>query len=58
MDAAGDTSAVTNLLARYAELVDDGDFAGVGVPFSDAVFIGSGGLSAAVKPSRGCCATR
>ena len=43
MDAAADTSAVTNLLARYAELVDDGDFAGVGVLFSDAVFIGSGG---------------
>ncbi|MFJ9537611.1 nuclear transport factor 2 family protein [Streptomyces sp. NPDC101225] len=42
MSAAADTSAVTNLIARYAELVDTGDFAGVGALFADAVFIGSG----------------
>lgn len=35
-------SAVTNLIATYAELVDDGDFAGVGALFADAVFHGSG----------------
>ncbi|TWV31236.1 nuclear transport factor 2 family protein [Streptomyces misionensis] len=43
MSAAADTSAVTNLIARYAELVDAGDFAGVGALFADAVFVGSGG---------------
>ncbi|MET9176519.1 nuclear transport factor 2 family protein [Streptomyces misionensis] len=43
MSTAADTSAVTNLIARYAELVDAGDFAGVGALFADAVFIGSGG---------------
>jgi len=42
MSAAADTSAVTNLIATYAELVDTGDFAGVGALFADAVFIGSG----------------
>ncbi|MFI0263611.1 nuclear transport factor 2 family protein [Streptomyces sp. NPDC017056] len=34
--------AVENLIARYAELVDDGDFAGLGVLLADATFIGSG----------------
>ncbi|MFG2793464.1 nuclear transport factor 2 family protein [Streptomyces sp. NPDC048419] len=42
MSAAADTSAVTNLIATYAELVDTGDFAGVGALFADAVFLGSG----------------
>ncbi|MEW2625192.1 nuclear transport factor 2 family protein [Streptomyces sp. NPDC048106] len=42
MDAAVGTTAVTNLIARYAELVDGGDFAGAGALFADAVFIGSG----------------
>ncbi|MFE7173691.1 nuclear transport factor 2 family protein [Streptomyces sp. NPDC057616] len=42
MSAAADTSAVTNLIALYAELVDTGDFAGVGALFADAVFVGSG----------------
>ncbi|MCX4090847.1 nuclear transport factor 2 family protein [Nocardia sp. alder85J] len=40
------TTAVTNLIATYAELVDTGDFAGVGALFADAVFIGSGGSAA------------
>ncbi|MGW3497109.1 nuclear transport factor 2 family protein [Streptomyces sp. NPDC001020] len=31
-----------NLIARYAELVDDGDFAGLGVLLADATFTGSG----------------
>ncbi|MEV5375864.1 nuclear transport factor 2 family protein [Streptomyces nondiastaticus] len=35
--------AIENLIARYAELVDDGDFAGLGSLLADAVFIGSGG---------------
>ncbi|KOG63956.1 aromatic-ring-hydroxylating dioxygenase [Streptomyces griseoflavus] len=34
--------AIENLIARYAELVDDGDFAGLGVLLGDATFIGSG----------------
>ncbi|MEU2123239.1 nuclear transport factor 2 family protein [Nocardia niwae] len=42
MSTAADTTAVTNLIAKYAELVDLGDFAGVGALFADAVFIGSG----------------
>ena len=34
--------AVENLIARYAELVDDGDFAGLGLLLADATFVGSG----------------
>ncbi|MEV7189258.1 nuclear transport factor 2 family protein [Kitasatospora sp. NPDC093102] len=34
--------AIENLIARYAELVDDGDFAGLGALFADATFVGSG----------------
>ncbi|MFI6345716.1 nuclear transport factor 2 family protein [Streptomyces sp. NPDC050560] len=34
--------AVENLIARYAELVDDGDFAGLGALLADAEFAGSG----------------
>ncbi|WP_153342769.1 nuclear transport factor 2 family protein [Nocardia aurantia] len=52
MSTSSDTTAVTNLIARYAELVDTGDFAGVGTLFADAVFIGGGGSlegSAAVE---------
>ncbi|MFJ4800716.1 nuclear transport factor 2 family protein [Streptomyces murinus] len=45
MSAAMGTTAVPNLIARYAELVDSGDFAGVGELFADAVFIGSGELA-------------
>ncbi|MGW0859343.1 nuclear transport factor 2 family protein [Streptomyces sp. NPDC002690] len=33
---------VENLIARYAELVDDGDFAGLGELLADATFIGGG----------------
>lgn len=44
------TTAVPNLIARYAELVDNGDFAGVGELFADAVFIGSG------EPAEGAAA--
>ncbi|MFD8750309.1 nuclear transport factor 2 family protein [Kitasatospora sp. NPDC059577] len=42
--------AVENLIARYAELVDDGDFAGLGALLADATFIGSG------EPVRGSAA--
>ncbi|MFC9624470.1 nuclear transport factor 2 family protein [Streptomyces sp. NPDC056930] len=42
MSTTADTTAVANLIVQYAELVDTGDFAGVGELFADAVFIGSG----------------
>jgi 3-phenylpropionate/cinnamic acid dioxygenase small subunit len=35
--------AIENLIATYAELVDDGDFAGVGVLLADATFTGDSG---------------
>src|SRR2546423_7412523 len=35
--------AIENLIATYAELVDDGDFAGVGMLLADATFAGGGG---------------
>ena len=35
--------AVQNLIATYAELVDDGDFAGVGILLADATFTAGGG---------------
>ena len=35
--------AIENLIASYAELVDDGDFAGVGMLLADATFIGAAG---------------
>jgi 3-phenylpropionate/cinnamic acid dioxygenase small subunit len=34
--------AIENLIAAYAELVDDGDFAGLGALLADATFTGSG----------------
>lgn len=43
MSSASDTTAVTNLIAKYAELVDAGDFAGVGALFADGAFGASGG---------------
>ncbi|MEU8994718.1 nuclear transport factor 2 family protein [Streptomyces caniferus] len=41
-DSPSGYHAVANLVARYAELVDDGDFAGLGVLLADATFTGSG----------------
>jgi ketosteroid isomerase-like protein len=35
--------AIENLIASYAELVADGDFAGVGMLLADAAFIGAAG---------------
>jgi 3-phenylpropionate/cinnamic acid dioxygenase small subunit len=35
--------AIQNLIATYAELVDDGDFAGVGILLGDATFTGGAG---------------
>ena len=35
--------AIENLIATYADLVDDGDFAGVGGLLADAVFTGASG---------------
>lgn len=37
------TDMIENLLVSYAELVDAGDFAGVGSLFADALFIGGAG---------------
>ena len=34
--------AIENLIAKYAELVDDGDFAGLGMLLADATFTGGG----------------
>jgi hypothetical protein len=39
-DPASSHRAIENLIATYAELVDDGDFAGVGHVLADATFIG------------------
>ena len=42
-DPASSYRAIENLIASYAELVDDGDFAGVGMLLADATFIGATG---------------
>jgi 3-phenylpropionate/cinnamic acid dioxygenase small subunit len=42
-DPASSYRAIANLIARYAELVDDGDFAGVGILLADATFTGGAG---------------
>jgi 3-phenylpropionate/cinnamic acid dioxygenase small subunit len=39
-DSASSYRAIENLIATYAELVDDGDFAGVGHLLADATYIG------------------
>ena len=39
---SGARAAIENLIARYALLVDTGDFGGVGELFADATFVGSG----------------
>ena len=36
--------AIQNLIVTYAELVDDGDFAGLGTLLAEATFMGSGAL--------------
>ncbi|MET9314085.1 nuclear transport factor 2 family protein [Kribbella sp. NPDC003505] len=41
IDPAGGRE-IENLIARYAELVDDGDFAGVGELLADTTYQGSG----------------
>ncbi|MGP4086799.1 nuclear transport factor 2 family protein [Streptomyces sp. KR55] len=41
-DPTSSYRAIENLIARYAELVDDGDFAGLGILLADATFTGSG----------------
>jgi 3-phenylpropionate/cinnamic acid dioxygenase small subunit len=42
-DSVSSHRAIENLIATYAELVDDGDFAGVGSVLADAIFIGAAG---------------
>jgi 3-phenylpropionate/cinnamic acid dioxygenase small subunit len=42
-DPPSSVRAIENLIARYAELVDDGDFAGVGLLLADATFTGGSG---------------
>jgi hypothetical protein len=41
-DPAASYRAIENLIATYAELVDEGDFAGVGRLLADATFTGGG----------------
>ena len=36
-------ATIANLIAAYAELVDDGDFAAVGLQLADATFTGGAG---------------
>jgi 3-phenylpropionate/cinnamic acid dioxygenase small subunit len=42
-DPLSSCRAIENLIATYAELVDDGDFAGVGILLADATFTGGVG---------------
>jgi 3-phenylpropionate/cinnamic acid dioxygenase small subunit len=42
-DPASSHRVIENLIAKYAELVDDGDFAGVGALLADATFTGGAG---------------
>jgi 3-phenylpropionate/cinnamic acid dioxygenase small subunit len=42
-DPSSSCRAIENLIATYAELVDDGDFAGVGILLADATFTGGAG---------------
>jgi SnoaL-like domain len=42
-DPSSSDRAIENLIASYAELVDDGDFAGVGMLLVGAVFTGGAG---------------
>ncbi len=44
-EPASSVNAIENLIATYAELVDDGDFAGVGSLLAEAVFIGAAGTA-------------
>ncbi len=41
-DPEHSTRSIENLISRYAELVDAGDFGGLGEMFADAVFGGDG----------------
>jgi 3-phenylpropionate/cinnamic acid dioxygenase small subunit len=41
-DPSSSYRAIENLIATYAELVDDGDFAGLGALLAEATFTGSG----------------
>jgi len=41
-DPSSSCRAIENLIGTYAELVDDGDFAGLGTLLADATFTGSG----------------
>ena len=42
-DPRSSCRAIENLIATYAEFVDDGDFAGVGTLLADATFTGAAG---------------
>ena len=41
---------IENLIATYAELVDDGDFAGVGVLLAEATYTGGSGTVSGREP--------
>jgi hypothetical protein len=49
-DQASSYRAIEGLIATYAELVDDGDFAAVGVLLADATFVGGAGSVGAFGP--------
>ena len=44
IDSSSSYRAIENLIATYAELVDDADFAGVGTLLADATFAGGAGF--------------
>jgi hypothetical protein len=46
--------AIESRIATYAELVDDGDFAGLGLLLADATSTGAAGRGVAAMPSRRC----
>jgi hypothetical protein len=52
-EPASSIRAIENLIAAYAELVDRGDFAGVGTLLSAATFTGSSVYAGSTKTMRG-----
>ena len=49
--------AIQNLIATYAELVDDGDFGAVGMLLAEATFTGGAGSVSGRDGLRRCSAT-
>ncbi|WP_234345984.1 hypothetical protein [Streptomyces sp. NRRL F-5755] len=57
-DPAPGHRSIGNLIARYAELMDDSGFAGLGVLPADATFIGIGAPVRGPRRWSGCSGTR